>query len=98
MIFSIYSDACALSMMVMCISIFSLQILHIVKFIRKFIDDNPLCVCSEEISNLKKLLQKNDEIKLKQKTSQVVLKLKEGQYFMNVKLTVPNDYPNETTK
>ncbi|ELU12714.1 hypothetical protein CAPTEDRAFT_208488 [Capitella teleta] len=71
------------------------QILHIAKFIRKFIDDNPLCICSDEISNLKKLLKTGDEIKLKQKTSQVILKLREGQYYMNVKLTVPDNYPLE---
>ncbi|ELU12713.1 hypothetical protein CAPTEDRAFT_129847 [Capitella teleta] len=73
------------------------QILHIAKFIRKFIDDNPLCICSDEISNLKKLLKTGDEIKLKQKTSQVILKLREGQYYMNVKLTVPDNYPLEVT-
>ena len=76
---------------------FSFQILHVVKFIRKFIDDNPLCVCSEEIGSLKKLLSDQDEIKLKQKSSQVVLKLREGQYFMNVRLTVPDNYPFAAT-
>ena len=50
----------------------SFQILPIATFIRKFIDDNPLCVCSDEISKIKRtMLVESDEIKLKQKTSQV---------------------------
>ena len=66
------------------------------QFIRKFIIDNPLCVCSDEISAIKKsLLGKDDEIKLKQKTSQVILKMKEGQYYINAKLTVPDSYPSQ---
>lgn len=50
----------------------SFQVLAIATFIRKFIDDNPLCVCSDEISTVKRtMLREGDEIKLKQKTSQV---------------------------
>ncbi|KAK2174434.1 hypothetical protein NP493_803g00018 [Ridgeia piscesae] len=74
------------------------QILPIVQFVKNFIVDNPLCVCSEEISNIKKrVLQENDEIRLKQKTSQVVIKLKQDAYYLNARLTVPNDYPLERT-
>ena len=65
---------------------------------KNFIVDNPLCVCSEEISNIKRrVLQENDEIRLKQKTSQVVIKLKQDAYHLNARLTVPNDYPLERT-
>ena len=55
------------------------QILEVVKFARKFIDDNPLCVCSEEINAIKQTIlnPEKDEIKLKQKTSQLVAKLTE---------------------
>ena len=68
------------------------------QFVKNFIVDNPLCVCSEEISNIKKrVLQENDEIRLKQKTSQVVIKLKQDAYYLNARLTVPNDYPLERT-
>ena len=52
----------------------SFQVIAIATFIRKFIDDNPLCVCSDEISQIKRTkLGENDEIKLKQKTSQVIV-------------------------
>ena len=72
------------------------QILPITKFIRTFIDETPLCVCSDEIQYIKRnLLKDSDEMKLKQKTSQVVLKLNEGKYTLTVKLTVPDNYPHE---
>ena len=71
------------------------QILQLVTLLKRFIDENPLCVCSEEINYMKKdLLRDTDEVKLKQKTSQVVLKLKEVDYHMTVKITVPDDYPD----
>ena len=48
------------------------QVLVIIKFIKSFIDEHPLCVCHEEIAYIKReLLGPNDEMKLKQKTSQV---------------------------
>ena len=65
---------------------------------RNFIIDNPLCVCSEEIRNIKKrVLSEKDDIHLRQKTSQVVVKLKQDGYFVNARLTVPDDYPVERT-
>ena len=64
------------------------------KFIRRFIDDNPLCVCSDAITKIRRtLLGPSDEMKLKQKTSQIVLNLSEQQYFLTACLTVPDDYP-----
>ncbi|XP_023931502.1 uncharacterized protein LOC106155069 [Lingula anatina] len=70
------------------------QVLMVLKFIRNFIQENPLCVCSEEISFIKKdLLQDCDDIKLKQKLSQIILKVKKDQYFMNFKITIPDNYP-----
>ena len=65
---------------------------------KNFIVDNPLCVCSEEISNIKKkILSEYDDIRLKQKTSQVVIKLKQDGYHLNARLTVPDNYPLERT-
>ncbi len=70
------------------------QILPVLKLIRTFIDDNPLCVCSDEIGYIKReLLKDTEEIKLKQKTSQVIVKLKEDEYFITVKATIPDLYP-----
>lgn len=71
-----------------------LQIVPTIKFVKTFVEENPLCVCSGEISAVKKLLtSEQDEIKLKQKTSQIVLKLHQDQYFMHLVFTVPDDYP-----
>ncbi|GFN80703.1 E3 ubiquitin protein ligase rin2 [Plakobranchus ocellatus] len=70
------------------------QVVHIVQFVSNFIDENPLCVCADEISNIKgKLSLANDEVKLKQKTSQVVIKICQEEYFISLKLTIPDDYP-----
>ncbi|CAD5115812.1 unnamed protein product [Dimorphilus gyrociliatus] len=69
------------------------QIIHLVKFVKNFIIDNPLCVCSDEILSLKNLLTDGDEIKLKQKVSKIILKLREGSYMINSSFTIPNDYP-----
>ena len=65
---------------------------------KKFLEDNPLCVCHEEISELKKLLGPNDEMKLKQKSSQIVVKLRELEYYVNLRFTIPEDYPKVMTK
>lgn len=70
-----------------------LQILPILKFIRNFIEENPLICCYEEISILKKLLGDKDELKLKQKISSINLILYQGLYHFKTKLEVPDDYP-----
>ncbi|KAL8575354.1 hypothetical protein ACOMHN_048647 [Nucella lapillus] len=70
------------------------QVVHMVNFVKTFLDENPLSVCSEEIAFVKKeLLTPEDEIKLKQKTSQVVLKLRQQKYFMTIVISVPDVYP-----
>ncbi|XP_047736743.1 uncharacterized protein LOC108682861 isoform X2 [Hyalella azteca] len=71
------------------------QILHVLKFVRNFIDENPLCCCSEEISELKqKIARPSDEIKLKQKTSSILVITMEGEYSCKYNITVPEDYPD----
>ena len=63
-------------------------------FIRKFIDDNPLCVCRGEVAHIQQnLIQEGDVIKLKQKTSQIHLTVHGGAYFIKVCFTVPDLYP-----
>ncbi|KAK7500064.1 hypothetical protein BaRGS_00008611 [Batillaria attramentaria] len=70
------------------------QVVHMIRFVKTFVDENPLSVCSEEIAFIKKeLLTPEDEIKLKQKTSQIVLKLRQEKYFLNLSITVPDSYP-----
>ncbi|PSN38747.1 hypothetical protein C0J52_16952 [Blattella germanica] len=69
------------------------QVLAILKFIRNFIDENPLSCCYNEIAAIKKDLSEADELKLKQKTSSLNLKVTQGNYFLKTKILVPDDYP-----
>ncbi|XP_008192661.2 uncharacterized protein LOC663687 [Tribolium castaneum] len=69
------------------------QVLNVIKFLRSFIDENPLSCCYDEINFLKKTLNENDELKLKQKTSSIVLKVKNKSYFVHCRVVVPDDYP-----
>ncbi|XP_035825482.1 uncharacterized protein LOC101862840 [Aplysia californica] len=69
------------------------QTVHIIRYVKTFIEENPLCVCSDEISAVKKLLNDSDDVKLKQKTSQIVLKVCQEQYFVGLRISVPDDYP-----
>lgn len=70
------------------------QVLLILKFIRNFIEENPLICCYDEISALKKLLGDKDELKLKQKNSYIYLTLYQGLYHFKTKLEIPNNYPS----
>ena len=63
------------------------------RFVNTFIDENPLCVCSDEIAAVKKLLSDTDEVKLKQKSSQLVLKITQEKYHISLRASVPHDYP-----
>ncbi|ESO92216.1 hypothetical protein LOTGIDRAFT_121339 [Lottia gigantea] len=75
------------------------QVLVILKFIRTFLEENSLCVCSEEIVYIKReLIKDSDEIKLKQKTSQIFLKINQNNYFMNLTVEVPDIYPKQQIK
>lgn len=75
------------------------KVLHVLRFVRNFIDENPLCCCSEEISNIrKKLIEGSDELKLRQKTSSVILKVTQGQYYLKYNLIVPENYPDQQIK
>ncbi|XP_032679166.1 uncharacterized protein LOC116847843 [Odontomachus brunneus] len=69
------------------------QILPILKFIRNYIEENPLICCYEEILILKVLLTDRDEFKLKQKNSTITLTVNQGLYYFKTKLAVPDNYP-----
>lgn len=72
------------------------QVLKLLQFIRNFIDDNPLCVCSEEITSIKKeLISEQDELRIKQKTSSLILRICQDSYYLAVKIQVPDNYPAE---
>lgn len=70
------------------------QIISLIKFINKFIEENPLLVCSDEISKVKKeLVKEEDEFKVKQKTGVIDYRMACKRYYLHVKLTVPERYP-----
>lgn len=69
------------------------QILPTLKFIRNYIEENPLICCYEEISTLKELLTDRDELKLRQKNSTINLIVNQGLYYFKTKLVVPDNYP-----
>ncbi|GIY37842.1 uncharacterized protein CDAR_234851 [Caerostris darwini] len=71
------------------------QILKVLKFLKQFIDENPLSVCSDEVSLIKRKLDENDQIKLKQKTSSLSIHIMQGLYFGKVKAMIPDVYPEE---
>lgn len=75
------------------------QTLKVFIFLRKFIDENPLICCYDEITELKSMLNStSDEVKLKQKSSTLVLKIINDRYYLDVKVGVPDDYPLHAIK
>lgn len=69
------------------------QVLLVIKFLRNFIDENPLSCCYDEINELKKYLNEEDVLKLKQKTSSLVLKINNKTYYFNLRVVIPDSYP-----
>lgn len=69
------------------------QVLLAIKFLRNFIDENPLSCCYDEINELKKLLNDSDVLKLKQKASSIVFKINNKNYYLNFRVVVPDYYP-----
>ncbi|CAH0560228.1 unnamed protein product [Brassicogethes aeneus] len=69
------------------------QILNVIKFVRNFIEENPLSCCYDEISVLKKKLSDKDEFKLRQKASSIYLKVNNNGYYLTCKILIPDDYP-----
>lgn len=70
------------------------QVVHVIRFVKAFIEENPLSVCSDEISAVKRLLVgEKDEVKLKQKTSEIAVKVHQEQYFVHFRICIPDDYP-----
>lgn len=72
------------------------QCLKVLKFLQQYVQDNPLCVCFDEIQQLRKELGPEataDQLKLKQKTSAIHFTAKGGDYYYRLKAVVPDDYP-----
>ena len=64
--------------------------LFVIKFIRQFVTDNPLCCCSGEIADVKKMLSdhEGDKMKLSQKNSAVNFHIVKDRYFLKGKIKV----------
>ncbi|CAG0901662.1 unnamed protein product, partial [Darwinula stevensoni] len=71
------------------------QILLVLRLIGEFLDNNPLCICANEIASIKKLLTDSDELKLRQATSSLTLKVVCQKYFLFCKIAIPENYPEE---
>nr|CAB3261955.1 uncharacterized protein LOC100177726 [Phallusia mammillata] len=71
------------------------QVVLLIKFLRKFLDENPLLPCRDELTAVKKnILQEGvDSIKMKQKQGQVSVHVKQEQYFLKCTMVVPENYP-----
>ena len=55
-----------------------------VKFISKFLDDNPLMVCSEEVTYIKKSLADiHDNLKIKQKAGVIRYNIVKDRYALS---------------
>lgn len=70
---------------------------HIYKiclFVKQFLEENPFSACSDELSYVKSLLDpETDKIKLRLKSGIILINLVKKQYFFEIKLIIPFDYP-----
>lgn len=74
------------------------QGLVVLKFVQQYLTKNPLCVCFDEIHDLRRDLGTEntpDQLKLKQRHSIVQLTAKGGEYFYKVSAFVPKEYPKQ---
>ena len=70
------------------------QVLEMMVFVKRFVEEHPLCVCSDEVNRIRAgLLRPADDMKLRQRSSQLLLRLRQGAYHLAVRLTVPDNYP-----
>lgn len=69
------------------------QVIPILVFVRRFLDENALIACSDEFQYIKsRLLTDADQLKAKQKAGILSIRANQDKYFLDVKITVPDDY------
>lgn len=69
------------------------QVIPMLTFVRRFLDENPLIACSDELQYVKtKLLADTDQLKVKQKAGILNIRANQDKYYLDVKITVPDDY------
>ena len=75
------------------------QVIQICKVARQFLDENMFIVCADELDAVKsRLLEEGDEIKIKQKAGSFQVTANKNGYFMNLKFSVTDDYPQTNVK
>ena len=66
----------------------------ICKVVRQFLEENMFIVCAAELDSIKRnLLKDGDEIKIKQKAGSFHVNVHKNGYFMNLKMSITDDYP-----
>ncbi|KAJ7392312.1 hypothetical protein OS493_011969, partial [Desmophyllum pertusum] len=69
------------------------QVIPMLIFVRRFLDENPLIACSDELHYVKtKLLVDTDQLKVKQKAGVLNIRANQDKYYLDMKITVPDDY------
>ncbi|XP_034473194.1 uncharacterized protein LOC117780676 [Drosophila innubila] len=78
------------------------QALLVLCFALQYLSDNPLCVCLDEIKQLRTDIKSREvagnvasQLKLRQRTSCVELIARGGHYIYRITAVVPDDYPNQ---
>ncbi|KMY87814.1 uncharacterized protein LOC6730809 [Drosophila simulans] len=77
------------------------QALQVLAFAQQYLTDNPLCVCLEEIKQLRADIKTGgteSQLKLKQKNKSVELVAKGGRYTYRVTAVVPDSYPMQSVE
>ncbi|XP_017047352.1 uncharacterized protein LOC108092327 [Drosophila ficusphila] len=75
------------------------QALLVLTFAQQYLSDNPLCVCLDEIKQLRADIKAGgteSQLKLKQKNRSVELVAKGGPYIYRVTAVVPDSYPMQS--
>jgi hypothetical protein len=75
------------------------QVIKICEVARQFLDENMFIVCADELDAVKsRLLEEGDEIKIRQKAGSFQLTAHKNGYYMNLKFSVTDDYPQSNVK
>ncbi|XP_017004154.2 uncharacterized protein [Drosophila takahashii] len=78
------------------------QALLVLAFAQQYLTDNPLCVCLDEIKQLRADIKTGtgteSQLKLKQKNRSVELVAKGGRYTYRVTAVVPDSYPMQSVE
>ncbi|XP_028397097.1 uncharacterized protein LOC114520946 [Dendronephthya gigantea] len=76
------------------------QIVPVITFIKKFLDDNPFCICSDELNYIKNNIINSDidKYKMKTKSGIITVNINQDRFNMEFVITVPDKYPAEAVR